>query len=110
MWLLSLLLSIVLYILVTTLGVALVVPFVGIVVRYRVNYNPKGFSLGPRIGADDDASAAQVEDGRVVGPRVAGLLAMFLRVRRLEGWRGLWKGFSEWHEVVLGEHALTVGQ
>jgi len=33
------------------------------------------------------------EDARVVGPKVTSLLGMFLRVRRIEGWKGLYKGF-----------------
>lgn len=83
------------FLLSTTFGLALIVPFVGIVVRYRVNYNPRAINLGPSgdaIGITPEGS----EDGRVVGPRVTSLLSMFLRVRRIEGWKGLYKGFSEY--------------
>ncbi|KAG8864520.1 hypothetical protein FRB96_005023 [Tulasnella sp. 330] len=101
MWaIFSLLLSVIVYIAATTIGVGLIVPFVGIVVRFRVNYNPKGFALGgaaqtasSRLGDSIGLAPDGTEEARVVGPRVTSLLGMLLRVRRLEGWRGLWKGF-----------------
>lgn len=95
-WIVYLVLSALLYILFSTIGVGLIVPFVGIVVRFRVNYNPKGFALGSRYGDAIGLAPDGTEEARVVGPRVTSLFSMLLRVRRLEGWRGLWKGFSEY--------------
>src|ERR1700733_10131401 len=61
---------------------AIIVPLTGIIVRYRVNYNPKGLQL-------DAEGGAQPHTGPVVS-----FLGMFQRVYRLEGWAGLYKGFS----------------
>jgi hypothetical protein len=63
------------------ISLAILVPFIGVVVRYRANYNPRALNLSE-------------EDARVA-PRISSLLSMFLRTRRIEGWQGLWKGFSE---------------
>jgi len=93
MWFLWLILYVLLYVAITSVGVWLFVPFVGVVVRYRVNYNPKAFSLGSRFGDSIGLAPDGTEEGRVVGPKVTSLFGMFLRVRRLEGWLGLWKGF-----------------
>jgi len=90
----SVLFQTLLYIAITTVGVAVFVPFVGIVVRFRVNYNPKGFALGGTSRGDAIGLAPDgTEEARVVGPRVTSLLGMLLRVKQLEGWKGLWKGF-----------------
>ena len=49
------------------------IPFVGVIVRFRANYNPKGL----RLDAEGDATPH-------TGPIVRSLTAMFLRVRDLE--------------------------
>ncbi|KAF5331453.1 hypothetical protein D9758_016340 [Tetrapyrgos nigripes] len=61
------------------LSAAVVVPFSGILVRYRANYSPKSVQL----------------DGeeRATGPVVNGYFTMFRRVYKLEGVAGLYKGF-----------------
>lgn len=90
----GILLSLLIFVASTTVGLAAIVPFVGIIVRFRVNYNPRGLNLGPSgdvVGIAPDGG----EDARVVGPKVTSLLGMFLRVRRIEGWKGLYKGFSK---------------
>ena len=69
--------------LVISLGI--LVPFIGIVVRYRANYNPRALNLG--------------EEEARVAPRISSLFAMFLRTRRIEGWQGLWKGFSAYFVI-----------
>ncbi|KAG9049951.1 hypothetical protein FS837_008538 [Tulasnella sp. UAMH 9824] len=89
-----------------TVVLAIVVPFIGIVVRFRVNYNPRALSLGPggdAIGVPDGG-----EDGRVVGPRVTSLLGMFLRVRRIEGWKGLYKGYMPLLLYTMGNTLFSL--
>jgi len=67
----------------TTLSaiLAVVIPFTGVLVRFRANYNPKGLQL--------DAEGAPVPH---TGPVVNSYFAMFSRVYRLEGVPGLYKG------------------
>lgn len=60
---------------------AVVIPFTGVLVRFRANYNPKGLQL--------DAEGAPVVH---TGPVVNSYIAMFMRVYRLEGLAGLYKG------------------
>jgi len=66
------------------IGVGITVPFVGVLVRYRANYNPKAVQL----------DAENAENGASVhtGPIVNGYFAMMARVYRIEGWSGLYKG------------------
>lgn len=61
--------------LLTTLAVilAIVVPFTGVLVRFRANYNPKGLQL--------DAEGAAVPH---TGPVVKSYFGMFQRVYQLE--------------------------
>ncbi|KAF8520433.1 mitochondrial carrier [Hysterangium stoloniferum] len=56
-------------------------PFVGVLVRFRANYSPKGLQLDAEGGAQPHA-----------GPVVTSYFAMFKRVLQLEGWKGLYKG------------------
>ncbi|KAI0058094.1 mitochondrial carrier [Artomyces pyxidatus] len=65
------------------LGVSLLVsvPLTGTLVRLRANYNPKGLQLDPEDGVQPHT-----------GPVVGGFFSMMGRVRRLEGWAGLYKG------------------
>jgi hypothetical protein len=62
---------------------AIAVPFAGVLVRLRANYNPKSLQLDPEDGVQPHT-----------GPVVTGYWAMFARVYRLESWAGLYKGFS----------------
>lgn len=57
------------------------VPLTGVLVRFRANYNPKGLQLDSEGGATPHT-----------GPVIKSYFAMFARVRRLEGWSGLYKG------------------
>ena len=50
------------------------IPFVGVIVRFRANYNPKGL----RLDAEGDATPH-------TGPIVRSLTAMFLREQRGRG-------------------------
>jgi len=66
-----------------TLAITLLIylPLAGSLVRLRANYNPKGLQL--------DA------DGVVhpyTGPQVTSFFGMLMRVKRIEGWSGLYKG------------------
>ncbi|CED84597.1 Mitochondrial substrate/solute carrier [Phaffia rhodozyma] len=62
----------------------IVVPIDGSIVRLRANYAPRGLAL----------SEIETEAGDPrVGPAVRKVWGMISRVRRLEGWKGLYKGF-----------------
>ncbi|KAL5528628.1 hypothetical protein ACEPAF_7764 [Sanghuangporus sanghuang] len=58
------------------------VPLFGTLVRFRANYTPKGLQLDGEGGVQPHT-----------GPVVNSYFAMFMRVKRLEGWPGLYKGF-----------------
>ncbi|KAL5485429.1 hypothetical protein ACEPAI_8071 [Sanghuangporus weigelae] len=58
------------------------VPLFGTLVRFRANYTPKGLQLDGEGGVQPHT-----------GPVVNSYFAMFMRVKRLEGWSGLYKGF-----------------
>lgn len=49
------------------------IPFVGVIVRFRANYNPKGLQLDEEGGATPHT-----------GPIIRSLFSMFMRVKRLE--------------------------
>ncbi|EJD02710.1 uncharacterized protein FOMMEDRAFT_122738 [Fomitiporia mediterranea MF3/22] len=57
------------------------VPLAGVLVRFRANYTPKGLQLDGEGGVQPHT-----------GPVVNSYFAMFARVKRLEGWTGLYKG------------------
>ncbi|KAF8664364.1 hypothetical protein AX16_000736 [Volvariella volvacea WC 439] len=63
------------------ISLAIVVPFTGILVRFRANYNPKGLQLDSEGGAQPHT-----------GPIIRSYFQMMVRVYRLEGWAGLYKG------------------
>ncbi|KAJ3724552.1 hypothetical protein FB446DRAFT_638684 [Lentinula raphanica] len=80
-----------LIILLGTLAVssAIYVPLLGVLVRFRAQYNPRGLQL-------DDEGAPQPHTGSFClfgGPVVTSYFAMMKRVYRIEGWAGLYKGF-----------------
>jgi len=84
------------------ISLAIVIPFTGVLVRFRANFNPKGLRL------DEEGSTAPP-----TGPVVRSYFAMFKRVYRIEvcfgwiaaplfsdlmflqGWPGLYKGISQ---------------
>ncbi|ADV21006.1 hypothetical protein I315_02177 [Cryptococcus gattii Ru294] len=59
------------------LSVAITLPFAGALVRWRANYNPLA------VGLDQESR---------VGPTLTSLFGTMKRIKRLEGWQGLWKG------------------
>jgi len=63
------------------ISLAILVPLTGILVRFRANYNPKGLQLDSEGGATPHT-----------GPVVRSYFGMMVRVYRLEGWAGLYKG------------------
>ncbi|KDR75849.1 hypothetical protein GALMADRAFT_248578 [Galerina marginata CBS 339.88] len=63
------------------ISLAIFVPLTGILVRFRANYNPKGLQLDSEGGATPHT-----------GPVVRSYFGMLLRVYRLEGVAGLYKG------------------
>jgi len=60
-------------------GVAFTMPFHGAVIRLRANYNPKG------VGLEEGQEAR-------VGPTLTSLWGTLTRTKRIEGWKGLYKG------------------
>jgi len=60
---------------------AVVVPFSGVLVRFRANYNPK------RVALDIEGNATPH-----TGPVIRSYFAMMKRVYQIEGWAGLYKG------------------
>ncbi|KAL0956557.1 hypothetical protein HGRIS_002694 [Hohenbuehelia grisea] len=64
------------------LSLAFIVPFTGVLVRFRANYSPKSLQLDPEDGAEPHT-----------GPVVSTYFGMLVRVYRLEGRSGLFKGF-----------------
>ncbi|KAK7692748.1 hypothetical protein QCA50_004381 [Cerrena zonata] len=62
-------------------GLLITVPLTGALVRLRANYNPKGLQL------DDEGNAEPH-----TGPVVTSFFSMLGRVKRIEGWSGLFKG------------------
>jgi len=69
--------------LVASLAISLLitVPFTGALIRLRANYNPRGLQLDDEGGAEPHT-----------GPIVTGFIGMLKRVKRIEGWAGLYKG------------------
>ncbi|XAO23179.1 hypothetical protein I312_101957 [Cryptococcus bacillisporus CA1280] len=59
------------------LSVAITLPFTGALVRWRANYNPIA------VGLDQESR---------VGPTLTSLFGTMKRIKRLEGWQGMWKG------------------
>lgn len=72
------------------LSLAVTVPLTGTLVRLRANFNPKGLQLDPEDGPQPHT-----------GPVITGFFAMMRRVKRLEGWAGLYKGLSTWSSTIL---------
>ncbi|KAI6021391.1 mitochondrial carrier [Pisolithus microcarpus] len=63
------------------ISLAIMVPLVGAIVRFRANYNPKGLQLDPEGDVQPHT-----------GPVISSFFAMLKRVYDIEGWLGLYKG------------------
>jgi len=63
------------------ISLAILVPLTGALVRFRAHYNPKGLQLDPEGGVQPHT-----------GPVITSFFAMLVRVYRIEGWLGLYKG------------------
>ncbi|KAJ7681364.1 hypothetical protein B0H17DRAFT_1076470 [Mycena rosella] len=61
----------------------LIMPFVGVLVRYRANYTPKTGAV--RLDGEDGQTPAPIAD-------FTSYFGMMKRVHRFEGWAGLYKG------------------
>lgn len=85
--LLGLLISLALY-----LGIA--IPLIGALVRLRANFNPKSIQLDAEGNVEPHT-----------GPIVTSFFGMLKRVKRIEGWGGLYKGTMP---TLLETTALTV--
>ncbi|KAG6832597.1 hypothetical protein H0H92_014433 [Tricholoma furcatifolium] len=64
------------------LSLAFIVPLTGVLVRFRANYNPKALRLDAEGGAQAHT-----------GPVIHSYFGMMVRVYKIEGWAGLYKGF-----------------
>ncbi|KAF8554162.1 hypothetical protein OG21DRAFT_1497198 [Imleria badia] len=62
-------------------SIAILVPLTGALVRFRAHYNPKGLQLDPEGDVQPHT-----------GPVITSFVAMLMRVYRIEGWPGLYKG------------------
>ncbi|KIL00697.1 hypothetical protein PAXRUDRAFT_821382 [Paxillus rubicundulus Ve08.2h10] len=62
-------------------SLAMLVPLTGALVRFRAHYNPKGLQLDPEGDVQPHT-----------GPVITSFFAMLMRVYRIEGWPGLYKG------------------
>jgi hypothetical protein len=76
------------------LSLAIVVPLTGALVRFRANYNPKALQLDAEGGAQPHT-----------GPVVSSFFGMLMRVYRIEGWAGLYKGLMP---TLMATVVLTV--
>ncbi|KAG8213894.1 mitochondrial carrier [Butyriboletus roseoflavus] len=63
------------------ISLAILVPLTGALVRFRAHYNPKGLQLDPEGGVQPHT-----------GPVITSFFAMLMRVYKIEGWPGLYKG------------------
>lgn len=70
------------------------IPFVGVLIRFRANFSPKGLTLDEDGGTQPHA-----------GPVVTSYFAMFGRVVKLEGWSGLFKGLMP---SIVSTFAVTL--
>ncbi|KAH8828039.1 mitochondrial carrier domain-containing protein [Flagelloscypha sp. PMI_526] len=66
---------------VIAISLGILIPFTGVLVRFRANYNPKAL----RLDAEGEAQAH-------TGPVIESYFAMFVRTWKIEGWPGLYKG------------------
>ncbi|KAF9820306.1 hypothetical protein IEO21_01520 [Rhodonia placenta] len=75
------------------------VPLTGALVRLRANYNPRGLRLDPEGNFEPHT-----------GPVVTSFFGMLKRVKRIEGWSGLYKGLMPTllFSLVLSVFAVTV--
>ncbi|KAG6861144.1 hypothetical protein C0995_003412 [Termitomyces sp. Mi166 len=80
-------------------SLAITIPFVGILVRYRAHYNPKAVQLESEDGAQEART----------GPVINGYFSTLTRVYKLEGWPGLYKGAMPELLTVLFIAPLTIG-
>jgi len=80
------------------ISLAVSVPFAGALVRVRANYNPKSLQL-------DEEGVVQP----YTGPQITSFFGMLARVKRIEGWPGLYKGAmpSLVSSMILGVFILS---
>jgi len=84
------------------ISLLIAIPYIGILVRLRANHTP----FGIRTGLEDDNAA-------VHDPAVTSFFGMLKRVKRIEGWAGLYKGlmptvvFSFLLQVFAGSYQLA---
>ncbi|KIM30640.1 hypothetical protein M408DRAFT_328179 [Serendipita vermifera MAFF 305830] len=64
------------------IGLGINVPLVGALIRFRANYTPRSLHLDQEGQPEPHA-----------GPVISNYFAMLFRIKRIEGWSGLWKGY-----------------
>ncbi|KAJ7608166.1 mitochondrial carrier domain-containing protein [Roridomyces roridus] len=92
-WFLTLLLTVSAMILPMALICAIVIPFIGVLVRYRANYTPKRLQ-----GLDQEGLSPES------APNV-GYFRMMKKVHRIEGWPGFFKGIMPY---LIGNFIVVV--
>ncbi|KAF9241552.1 mitochondrial carrier [Melanogaster broomeanus] len=75
-------------------SLAVLVPLSGALLRFRAHYNPKGLQLDP----DGDVQPH-------TGPVITSFFVMLMRVYRIEGWPGLYKGLMP---TLLSTSVITL--
>ncbi|KAF8065010.1 mitochondrial carrier domain-containing protein [Lyophyllum atratum] len=92
------------------LSLAITIPLVGVLVRYRANYSPKAIRLENVEDGSDTVTQVRT------GPAVSGYFAMLKRIYKLEGWAGLYKGtmpvllLSLFFYLLTGIYILVEGR
>jgi len=81
----------------------ILIPVVGVVTRFRINYTPKGVGLGEA----EEGDGQRLSQDMRVGPVVNSPLAMFIRVKRIEGYQGLYKGLMPLFLTAILQHILS---
>ncbi|KAG9316573.1 mitochondrial carrier [Chiua virens] len=76
------------------ISLAILVPLTGALVRFRAHYNPKGLQLDPEGDVQPHT-----------GPVITSFFAMLVRVYKIEGWPGLYKGLMP---TLLSTSIVTV--
>lgn len=112
-------LSVLLFVVLGTLVVmALAMPFFVSLTRLRANYLPKAVSLNNVLsdGLEDDLERRSIVHSVLmrarratakIGPVVDGVIPMIKRTKRLEGWRGLYRGSTILTVGLMTQFVLT---
>jgi len=82
--------------------VVIVWPFIGTLIRYWANYTPKGIALGDETRGERGTLELDLPERNV------GYWGMLRRVKRVEGFGGLWKGAGVYAIFVVLSIVLVI--